>query len=73
MIEFPRRNTAQADAMQRMVTELRAAAQSSAAESQVVAAAAAEQLQAIESLPRNAIQLSASSERLAGAVRFVRE
>lgn len=72
MIEFPRRNTAQADAMQRMLTELRAAAQSSAAESQVVAAAAAEQLQAIESLSRNAIQLSASSERLAGAARFVR-
>ena len=59
MIEFPRRNTAQADAMQRMLTELRTAAQSSAAESQV-AAAAAEQLQAIESLSRNAIQLSAS-------------
>ena len=73
MIEFPRRNTAQADAMQRMLTELRTAAQSSAAESQVVAAAAAEQLQAIESLSRNAIQLSASSERLAGAARFVRE
>ncbi len=72
MIEFPRRNTAQADAMQRMLTELRTAAQSSAAESQV-AAAAAEQLQAIESLSRNAIQLSASSERLAGAARFVRE
>ena len=60
MIEFPRRNTAQADAMQRMLTELRTAAQSSAAESQVVAMAAAEQLQAIESLSRNAIQLSAS-------------
>ena len=73
MVEFPRRNSAQAEAMQRMLSDLRAAARTSAAEAQVVAAAASEQLQAIESLSRNAIQLSASSERLAGAARFVRE
>jgi methyl-accepting chemotaxis protein/putative methionine-R-sulfoxide reductase with GAF domain len=73
MIEFPRRNTMQADEMQRMLGELRGAAKTSAAEAQVVAAAAAEQLQAIESLSRNAIQLSSSAEQLARAARFVRE
>ncbi len=73
MIEFPRRNTLQADEMQRMLTELRAAAQRSAAEAQVVAAAATEQLNAIESLSQNAIQLSGSAEQLARAARFVRE
>jgi hypothetical protein len=44
MVEFPRRNTAQADEMQRMPTELGSAAQSSASEAKVVAASAAEQL-----------------------------
>jgi methyl-accepting chemotaxis protein len=73
MIEFPRRNTVQADEMQRMLEELRGAAQASAAEAQVVAAAAAEQLQAIESLSRSAIQLSGGTEQLARAARFVRE
>ena len=73
MIEFPRRNTLQADEMQRMLGELRGAAKNSAAEAQVVAAAASEQLQAIESLSRNAIQLSSSAEQLARAARFVRE
>jgi methyl-accepting chemotaxis protein len=73
MIEFPRRNTLQADEMQKMLQELRAAAQTSAAESQVVAAAAVEQLQAIESLSRSAILLSGSADQLARAARFVRE
>lgn len=73
MIEFPRRNTMQADEMQRMLRDLRGAAQSSASEAQVVAAAAAEQLQAIESLSRSAIQLSSGAEQLAQAARFVRE
>jgi methyl-accepting chemotaxis protein/putative methionine-R-sulfoxide reductase with GAF domain len=73
MIEFPRRNTLQADEMQIMLQDLRKAAQTSASEAQVVAAAAAEQLQAIESLSRSAIQLSASAEQLAQAARFVRE
>ncbi len=73
MIEFPRRNTLQADEMQRMLTQLRGAAQTSASEAQVVAAAAAEQLQAIESLSRSAIQLSSSAEQLAQAAKFVRE
>ena len=73
MIEFPRRNTMQADEMQRMLKDLRGAAQTSASEAQVVAAAAAEQLQAIESLSRSAIQLSTSAEQLAQAARFVRE
>jgi methyl-accepting chemotaxis protein/putative methionine-R-sulfoxide reductase with GAF domain len=73
MIEFPRRNTLQADEMQRMLTQLRGAAQTSASEAQVVAAAAAEQLQAIESLSRSAIQLSSSAEQLALAAKFVRE
>ena len=73
MIEFPRRNTMQADEMQRMLQELRGAAKASAAEAQVVAAAAAEQLQAIESLSRSAIQLSTGAEQLAQAARFVRE
>ena len=73
MIEFPRRNTVQADEMQRMLQELRAAAQASAAESQVVAAAASEQLVAIESLSQSAIQLSGGAEQLARAARFVRE
>jgi len=72
MIEFPRRNTAQADEMQRMLTELGAAAQSSASEAKVVAASAAEQLDAIENLSRSAIQLSRSAEQLAGAARFVK-
>jgi methyl-accepting chemotaxis protein/putative methionine-R-sulfoxide reductase with GAF domain len=73
MIEFPRRNTMQADEMQRMLRDLRGAAQTSASEAQVVAAAAAEQLQAIESLSRSAIQLSAGAEQLAQAAKFVRE
>ena len=73
MVEFPRRNTMQADEMQRMLMELRGAAKTSAAEAQVVAAAAAEQLQAIESLSQSAIQLSTSADQLAQAARFVRE
>jgi len=73
MIEFPRRNTVQADEMQRMLAELRQAAKTSAAEAQVVAAAAAEQLQAIENLSRSAIQLSTGAQQLAQAARFVRE
>lgn len=73
MVEFPRRTTAQADEMQRMLTELGSAAQSSASEAKVVAASAAEQLEAIENLSRSAIQLSRSAEQLAGAARFVKE
>jgi hypothetical protein len=73
MIDFPRRNTLRAEEMQRVLVDLRAAAQSSAAEAQVVAAAATEQLEAIESLSRSAIQLSGSAEQLARASRFVRE
>ena len=73
MIEFPRRNTLQADEMQRMLRELRGAAQTSASEAQIVAAAAAEQLQAIESLSRSAIQLSSGAEQLSQAAKFVRE
>ena len=73
MIDFPRRNTLRAEEMQRVLTDLRSAAQSSAAEAQVVAAAATEQLQAIESLSRSAIQLSGSAEQLARAARFVKE
>ncbi|MDP3775196.1 MAG: methyl-accepting chemotaxis protein [Gemmatimonadales bacterium] len=72
MVEFPRRTTAQADEMQKMLTELGAAAQSSASEAKVVAASAAEQLEAIENLSRSAIQLSRSAEQLAGAARFVK-
>jgi methyl-accepting chemotaxis protein len=73
MVEFPRRNTVQAEEMQRMLQGLRQAANASASESQVVAAAAAEQLQAIENLSRSAIQLSSSASQLAQAARFVRE
>ncbi|MFI5206860.1 MAG: methyl-accepting chemotaxis protein [Gemmatimonadales bacterium] len=73
MIEFPRRNTLQAEEMQRMLQELRQAAKASASESQVVAAAAAEQLQAIENLSTSAVQLSSSASQLAQAARFVRE
>jgi hypothetical protein len=73
MIEFPRRNTLQADEMQLMLKDLRTAAETSASEAQVVAAAAAEQLQAIESLSRSAIQLSTGAEQLSQAARFVRE
>ena len=73
MIEFPRRNTMQADEMQRMLEELRGAAKNSAAEAQIVAVAAAEQLQSIESLSRSAMQLSTSADQLARAARFVRE
>ncbi len=72
MVEFPRRNTAQADEMQRMLKELGAAAQSSASEAKVVAASAAEQLGAIENLSQSAIQLSRSAEQLAGAARLVK-
>ena len=73
MVEFPRRNTAQADALHALLGELRSTSQSSAAEAQAVAAAAAEQLHAIESLSRSAIQLSASADRLGQATRFVQE
>jgi len=71
MIELPRRNTGQADALHALLGDLRATAQSSAQEAQAVAAAAAQQLQAIESLSRSAIQLSGSAERLGQATRFV--
>ncbi len=73
MVEFPRRNMQRTAEMQRLLEDLRRAAQSSASEAQVVAAAAAEQLQAIENLSRSAIQLSGSAEQLSRAARFVRE
>ena len=72
MIEYPRRNTAQADEMQQLLTELGAAAQSSASEAKVVAASAAEQLDSIENLALSAIQLSRSAEQLAGAARLMK-
>jgi methyl-accepting chemotaxis protein len=72
MIEFPRRNTRQAEEMHAMLSQMRAAAQASASEAQVVAAAATQQLQAIESLAQSAVQLSHSAEKLAGAAQFVR-
>lgn len=73
MIEFPRRNTLQADEMQRMLTQLKVAAERSSSEAQAVAAAASQQLSAIESLSRSAIQLSGNAEHLARAARFVRD
>jgi methyl-accepting chemotaxis protein len=54
-----------------MLTAVRSAAQESAEEAKVVAAAAGEQLEAIESLARGAIQLSASASQLADAANFV--
>ncbi|MEK7668123.1 MAG: methyl-accepting chemotaxis protein [Gemmatimonadota bacterium] len=72
MVEFPRRNAERATEMQGMLTEVRAAAQASAEEAKVVAAAAGEQLEAIESLARGAIQLSASASQLKEATKFVR-
>ena len=72
MVEFPRRNAERAAQMQIMLAEVRATAQSSAEEAKVVAAAAGEQLDAIETLARGAIQLSASAAQLADATRFVR-
>jgi methyl-accepting chemotaxis protein len=71
MIEFPRRNAERAAEMQTMLTSVRSAAQESAEEAKVVAAAAGEQLEAIESLARGAIQLSASASQLADAAKFV--
>jgi methyl-accepting chemotaxis protein len=72
MVEFPRRNAERAAEMQAALTEVRAAAQTSAEEAKVVAAAAGEQLDAIESLARGAIQLSSAASQLAEATRFVR-
>ena len=72
MVEFPRRNAERAGEMQLMLSAVRVAAQESAEEAKVVAAAAGEQLDAIESLARGAIQLSASASQLAEATRFVR-
>jgi methyl-accepting chemotaxis protein len=72
MVEFPRRNAERAAEMQTMLSAVRAAAQESAEEAKVVAAAAGEQLEAIESLSRGAIQLSASASQLVEATRFVR-
>ena len=72
MVEFPRRNAERAAEMQTMLSAVRAAAQESAEEAKVVAAAAGEQLEAIESLSRGAMQLSASASQLAEATRFVR-
>ncbi len=72
MVEFPRRNAERAAEMQSALTEVRGAAQTSADEAKVVAAAAAEQLAAIESLARGAIQLSSAATQLADATRFVR-
>jgi methyl-accepting chemotaxis protein len=72
MVEFPRRNAERAAEMQTMLSAVRAAAEESAEEAKVVAAAAGEQLEAIESLSRGAIQLSASASQLAEATRFMR-
>ena len=72
MVEFPRRNAERAAEMQSALTEVRAAAQTSAEEAKVVAAAAGEQLDAIESLARGAVQLSTSASQLAEATKFVR-
>lgn len=72
MVEFPRRNAERSAEMQTMLSAVRVAAQESAEEAKVVAAAAGEQLEAIESLSRGAIQLSASASQLADATRFVR-
>jgi methyl-accepting chemotaxis protein len=72
MVEFPRRNAERAAEMQTMLSAVRAAAQESAEEAKVVADAAGEQLEAIESLSRGAIQLSASASQLVEATRFVR-
>jgi methyl-accepting chemotaxis protein len=72
MVEFPRRNSERAAEMQTMLSAVRSAAQESAEEAKVVAAAAAEQLDAIESLSRGAMQLSASASQLAEATQFVR-
>jgi methyl-accepting chemotaxis protein len=72
MVEFPRRNAERAAEMQKALTEVRAAAQTSAEEAKVVAAAAGEQLDAIESLARGALQLSSAASQLAEATRFVR-
>jgi methyl-accepting chemotaxis protein len=72
MIDLPKRNTMRVEEMQRVLGELRSAAQSSAAEAQVVAAAASEQLQAIESLSRSAVQLSGAADQLGRASRFVK-
>lgn len=71
MVEFPRRNAERAAEMQAALTEVRGAAQASAEEAKVVAAAAGEQLAAIESLARGAIQLSTAASQLADAARFV--
>ena len=73
MVEFPRRNAERAAEMQTMLSAVRAAAEESAEEAKVVAAAAGEQLEAIESLSRGAIQLSTSASQLAEATRFVRD
>jgi methyl-accepting chemotaxis protein len=72
MVEFPRRNAERATEMQSALTEVRGAAQASAEEAKVVAAAAGEQLAAIESLARGALQLSTAASQLADATRFVR-
>jgi methyl-accepting chemotaxis protein len=72
MVEFPRRNAERATEMQSALTEVRGAAQTSAEEAKVVAAAAGEQLAAIESLARGALQLSTAASQLADATRFVR-
>jgi len=71
MVEFPRRNAERAAQMQTMLADVRSAAQSSAEEAKVVAAAAGEQLEAIESLARGAVQLSTAAIQLAEATRFV--
>jgi len=72
MVEFPRRNAERAAQMQAMLTDVQAAARASAEEVKVVAAAAGEQLEAIESLARGAIQLSSAAQQLTEATRFVR-
>ncbi|OYV73101.1 MAG: hypothetical protein B7Z72_03260, partial [Gemmatimonadetes bacterium 21-71-4] len=72
MVEFPRRNAERTAEMQVVLSEVKAAAATSAAEAKVVASAAAEQLKAIEDLSQSALELSASAERLAAATRFVK-
>jgi len=71
MVEFPRKSAERAAQMQAMLTEVRSAAESSMEEAKVAAAAAGEQLGAMESMARGAVQLSAAALRLAEAAKLV--
>ena len=71
MAELPRRSAERATAMQAILSDVGAAAETSAQEAKDVAASAMTQMEAIDTLATGAVELSDSARRLATATRLV--